>query len=75
MIRGTGFNLSSLSLKTPEQGAATSCYVATSPALVGKSGYYFADCNPQEPSAAMQDLEMAKRLWDVSEDLVHDFLA
>ena len=61
-------------LKTPGEGAATTCYLATSPTLVGVSGYYFADCNPEEPSAAMQNLEMAKRLWDVSEDLVRDFL-
>jgi len=62
-------------LKTVEEGAATTCYVATNPALVGVSGYYFADCNPQEPSALMQDVEMARRLWEVSEDLVRDYLA
>ncbi len=62
-------------LKTAEEGAATTCYVATNPALVGVSGYYFADCNPQEPSALMQDVEMATRLWEVSEALVRDYLA
>lgn len=61
-------------LKDLAQGAATSCYVATSPALAGVSGYYFNDCNPEEPSAAMQDTEMAKRLWEVSEALVGDYL-
>jgi len=61
-------------LKTPGQGAATTCYLATSPALVGVSGYYFADCNPKEPSALMQDVEMAKKLWEVSEELVRDYL-
>jgi hypothetical protein len=29
-------------MKTPEQGAATPCYVATSPALTGVMGYFFA---------------------------------
>jgi NAD(P)-dependent dehydrogenase (short-subunit alcohol dehydrogenase family) len=75
MLRSTGMDMSRLGIKTPEQGAATTCYVATSPALAGESGYYFADCNPEEPSAAMQDVEMAKRLWDVSEELVRDHLA
>jgi NAD(P)-dependent dehydrogenase (short-subunit alcohol dehydrogenase family) len=74
MLRSTGFDLSQLRVKTPEQGAATTCYVATSPALVDESGYYFSDCNPEEPNAAMQDVEMAKRLWDVSEELVRDHL-
>jgi len=75
MLRSTGMDMSRPGIKTPEQGAATTCYVATSPALAGASGYYFADCNPEEPSAAMQDMEMAKRLWDVSEELVRDYLA
>lgn len=61
-------------LKSLAEGAATSCYVATSPKLAGISGYYFADCNPLEPSPAMQDAEMARKLWDVSEVLVSDFL-
>jgi NAD(P)-dependent dehydrogenase (short-subunit alcohol dehydrogenase family) len=75
MLRSAGIRLSQRWLKTPEQGAATTCYLATSPALVGVSGYYFADCNPEEPSALMQNVEMAKQLWDVSEELVHDYLA
>jgi NAD(P)-dependent dehydrogenase (short-subunit alcohol dehydrogenase family) len=74
MLRGTGFDVSSLRLKTPAQGAATSCYVATNSALDGVSGYYFADSNPEEPSALMQNSEMAKRLWDVSEELVGEYL-
>jgi len=74
MLRSTGFDMSRLRVKTPEQGAATTCYIATSPALADASGYYFSDCNPEEPSAAMQDVEMAARLWDVSEELVRDHL-
>ena len=62
-------------LKNLEEGAATTCYLATSPSMVGVSGYYFVDCNPEEPSALMQDVEMARRLWDVSEGLVSDYLA
>ena len=31
--------------KTPEQGAATSVFVATSPLLGGIGGRYFEDCN------------------------------
>jgi NAD(P)-dependent dehydrogenase (short-subunit alcohol dehydrogenase family) len=61
-------------LKDLAEGAATSCYVATSPTLLGVSGYYFVDCNPVEPSAAMQDVAMARKLWDVSEDLLRDYL-
>jgi NAD(P)-dependent dehydrogenase (short-subunit alcohol dehydrogenase family) len=62
-------------LKSPEEGAATVCYLATNPALADVSGYYFVDCNPLEPSASMQDVDMARKLWEVSEQLVRDYLA
>ena len=60
--------------KTPEQGAATQCYVATHPALTGVTGQYFADCNPAEQSEYQTDEAMAARLWEVSEELTRDYL-
>src|SRR5215208_1177594 len=39
---------SQLTLKTPEQGAATSVLLATSPQLEGVGGRYFEDCNEAE---------------------------
>lgn len=60
--------------KTIPQGAATQCYVATSPELDRVSGYYFSDCNPAEASDHMQDDDMAAKLWAVSEELVADYL-
>lgn len=61
-------------LKNLEEGAATTCYVATHPDLANVSGCYFADSNPQTPSENMQDVAMAARLWEVSEELTRDFL-
>jgi NAD(P)-dependent dehydrogenase (short-subunit alcohol dehydrogenase family) len=61
-------------LKTVQEGAATTCYVATNPALVGVSGYYFVNCNPAEASAYMRDAKMAARLWEVSEKLAAGYL-
>jgi NAD(P)-dependent dehydrogenase (short-subunit alcohol dehydrogenase family) len=61
-------------LKSVEEGAATSCYVATNPELSGVSGCYFSDCNPVTPSATMRDDDMAARLWSVSEDLTRPYL-
>jgi len=60
--------------RSVEQGAATQCYVATSPALEKVSGYYFADCNPARMSAHAQNPEMAARLWEVSEKLAAGYL-
>jgi NAD(P)-dependent dehydrogenase (short-subunit alcohol dehydrogenase family) len=61
--------------KTPEQGAATSVLVATSPLVDGIGGRYFEDCNeagPNEPgtrrgvAAYALDPAAAARLWNVS---------
>jgi NAD(P)-dependent dehydrogenase (short-subunit alcohol dehydrogenase family) len=63
--------------KTPEQGAATSVLVATSPLLDGIGGRYFEDCNEaglNEPgtrrgvAAYALDPENAALLWQVSVD-------
>jgi WW domain-containing oxidoreductase len=62
------------SKSTVEQGAATSCYVATAPALATVSGYFFRACNPVVPDARATDLEAASRLWAVSEQLLQPYL-
>lgn len=56
-------------MKSTEAGAATQTYVAASPDVATLSGYYFADCNPVIPDPNMENLEMAAKLWEVSEDL------
>jgi NAD(P)-dependent dehydrogenase (short-subunit alcohol dehydrogenase family) len=52
--------------KTPAQGAATSLYVATSPAVARMNGRYFADSREREPSNAARDADAAQRLWNLS---------
>ena len=56
-------------MKTPEQGARTSIYVATSPTLEGVTGKYFANCKEAKSSAESTDLAAASRLWKVSEEM------
>ncbi|MEZ5501111.1 MAG: SDR family NAD(P)-dependent oxidoreductase [Halioglobus sp.] len=64
-----------LFMKTVEQGAATTCYVATSPQLVDVRGFYFSDCNVDKGETPyMQDDAMAAKLWQVSEELTRDYL-
>jgi NAD(P)-dependent dehydrogenase (short-subunit alcohol dehydrogenase family) len=60
--------------KSPAQGAATQCYVATSPQLANVSGEYFRDCNPAPQGAHQQDAAMAAKLWDVSTRLTIDIV-
>jgi len=56
-----------LLLKTPTQGAATQCYLATNPGVAGVTGQYFRDCNVSQPWPVGRDDEAAARLWEVSE--------
>ena len=49
---------------TPEQGAETLVYLASSPEVAGMTGKYFHKCRPINPSRAAQDDGAAQRLWD-----------
>lgn len=54
-------------MRTTEQGAQTSLWCATSPELDGRSGGYYSDCAPKEPSAVATP-ELAAWLWERSEE-------
>ena len=54
---------------SPERGAETTLYLATSPAVQGESGGYYARCKPARISRAARDEAAARRLWQFSEDL------
>jgi NAD(P)-dependent dehydrogenase (short-subunit alcohol dehydrogenase family) len=76
-------NGNQMTLKTPEQGSATSVLVGASPLLDRIGGLYFEDCNeaevlePGSEEGAVAgvatyalDRENADRLWDLSLDLI-----
>jgi len=56
--------------KNVPQGAATTCYVGVNPQLRGVTGKYFADCNVATTSKLAKCDELAKQLWDFSEELI-----
>ncbi|MFE5032625.1 SDR family NAD(P)-dependent oxidoreductase [Streptomyces sp. NPDC056683] len=65
-------------LKTPEQGAATQTWAATSAQLADLGGVYLEDCDVAEPAVEGEptgvkawavDPEQAARLWDLSAEL------
>jgi NAD(P)-dependent dehydrogenase (short-subunit alcohol dehydrogenase family) len=67
------------SFKTPQQGAATQVWAATSPQLTGLGGVYCEDCDIAEPAGPGEfkggvrdyavDPEQAARLWRLSAEL------
>ena len=55
---------------SPAKGARTSVYLASDPAVAGVSGEYFVKCKAKQPKRWARDPEAARRLWQVSEELV-----
>ena len=54
---------------SPERGADTIVYLASSPEVQGVTGEYFVKRKVERPSAAARDDEAARRLWEASETL------
>ncbi len=57
-----------------EEGALTSLYCATSPDVAGDDGLYYTKCRERAPSKLALDEALAKKLWDVSEEMVAPFM-
>lgn len=56
-------------LRTPEQGAATIVYLASSLTVEGLNGKYFVDCVETRSSPQSTEIASAQRLWQISEML------
>ena len=65
-----GIKISSPFFLSPAKGARTSVYLASDPAVAGVSGEYFVKCKARQPKPWARDPEAARRLWQVSEELV-----
>ena len=58
-----GVRLAKIFAISPEEGAQTMVYLASSPDVAGVSGEYFYQCRPATPTTAARDDAAAKRLW------------
>jgi hypothetical protein len=56
-------------MRTPDQGADTVIWLASSPEVEGLSGRYYADRKPLEPKKIANDPAARRRLWEESERL------
>ncbi|CAH1245811.1 RDH11 [Branchiostoma lanceolatum] len=57
-------------VKTPRQGAQTVVHCAVAEGLEECSGMYFSECTPAEPAPQAKDDAVARRLWEVSAEMV-----
>ncbi len=65
-ITASAFRLLKNLALTPEEGAKTLIYLATSADIASVTGKYFHNCVSTIPTPAAQDDEIAKRLWSES---------
>jgi NAD(P)-dependent dehydrogenase (short-subunit alcohol dehydrogenase family) len=65
-----GMKLSKPFLLTPEKGAQTTLYLATSPEVEGVTGKYFVKSHETTSSNDSYDQTVGARLWEVTEQLV-----
>ncbi|MBU2589998.1 MAG: SDR family oxidoreductase [Nanoarchaeota archaeon] len=56
--------------KSPEKGAETIVYLATSKDVENITGKYFCNKKIKKSSKKSYDLKVAKKLWDLSEEMV-----
>jgi retinol dehydrogenase-12 len=56
-------------LLSPERGADTIVYLASSPDVAGQSGGYYVKRQRREPSAAARDDAAARKLWEISQQM------
>jgi NAD(P)-dependent dehydrogenase (short-subunit alcohol dehydrogenase family) len=54
----------------PKRGARTIVYLASSPKVADVTGKYFVRRRVHKPSRAARDVDTARRLWELSEELV-----
>lgn len=57
-------------LLTPEKGAETTVFLASSPAVEGVSGGYYEKMKAKRSSPRSYDVSARKRLWEMSEQLI-----
>ncbi len=62
-VLGVLFKVSKLFMLTPEKGADTLIYLASSPEVAGQTGGYWTKRRRIEPSAAARDDGAGRRLW------------
>ena len=57
--------------RSPEKGAETPIYLASSPDVEGITGKYFVDREAIQPASQATDMAVARKLWNVSTEMVH----
>lgn len=57
-------------MRNTQRGAATQSLLAASPRVTGITGEYWTDCSIAQGNPLLNNVELARKLWDVSAKLV-----
>jgi len=57
-------------MRSAQRGAATQALLAASPRVTGVSGEYWTDCGTAPGNPLLNDVDLARKLWEVSEQVV-----
>lgn len=56
-------------MRTPEKGAETAVFLASSPDAADVTGKYWTDCHEKRTRDISYDRELQRRLWEISENM------
>jgi retinol dehydrogenase-12 len=70
LLAKIGMQVARIIAISPEEGAQTSIYLASSPEVKGVTGKYFVKGQPVRSDPASYDEETARRLWEISAKMV-----
>jgi retinol dehydrogenase 14 len=69
LITGGTSGIAKSFMRSPEQGADTLVWLASSPALEGVSGKYFSDRKEIQAKSVSYDGAARRMLWEINEEL------
>ncbi len=67
------WNFGKLFFISPEKGAETTIFLASSPKVENVTGKYFDKKREKKPAALVEDEALRKKLWAVSEDYIQEY--
>lgn len=62
--------LSGGTIASPDRGAETPVYLATSREVADTTGRYYVDCEPTEPAPPARDEDLQRDIWEFSAEVV-----
>jgi len=57
-------------MKSAQRGAATQALLAANPGVTGITGEFWSNCQIAKGNPLLEDGDLAKRLWDASNDIL-----